>query len=63
MQYSISDFADMRSKIAFKISEFIYFVIFIFIKGFPLRICNMSKKHLYENKENLQNACYYEIGM
>ena len=41
----------MRSKIPFKVGEFIYFVIFIFIKGFPLTICNMPEKHLHENKE------------
>ena len=62
IQYSISDFVNMRNKIAFKISEFIYFVTFIFIKGFPLTICNMPKKHLYENKENLQMYAIVKLG-
>ena len=30
-----------------------YFVIFISIKGFPLTVCNLLKKHLYQNKENM----------
>ena len=52
----------MRSKTAFKILEFIYFVIFILIKDFPLTICNMPEKHLYENKENLQMYAIVKLG-
>ena len=52
----------MRSKIAFKIRQFIYFVIFIFIKGYPLTICNMPEKHLYEYKENLQLYAILKLG-
>ena len=47
---------------AFKrISSFIFF-IFIFVKGFPLTICNMPEKQLYENKENLQKYAIMKLG-
>ena len=49
----ITNWGIARSKIAFKIWEFIYFVIVILTK------CNMPVKHLYENKENF----HCEIGM
>ena len=52
----------MRRKIAFKIRQFIYFVIFIFIKGYPLTICNMPEKHLYEYKENFQMYAILKLG-
>ena len=52
----------MRSKIAFKIWEFIYFIIFIFIKGFPLTICNMPEKQLYESRENLHMNASVKLG-
>ena len=52
----------MRSKIAFKVGDFIYFVKFIFIKGFPLIICNMPEKHLHENKDNIQMNIIVKLG-
>ena len=52
----------MRSRIAFKICQFIYFVIITFIKRFPLIICNITEKHLYENKENLQMYAIVKLG-
>ena len=59
---SISDFDDMRSNIVFKIWQFIYFVIFIFIKRFPLKVCYKPEKHLYENKENLPMHAILKLG-
>ena len=38
-----------------------YFVIFIFIKGFPLTVCNLLKKHLYQNKENLHMYAFVKL--
>ena len=52
----------MRSMIAFKIWEFIYFFIFTFIKGFTLKVCNVTEKYLYENKENLQMHVIVKLG-
>ena len=52
----------MKNKTAFKIWQFIYFVTFIFTKGFPLTICNMPEKHFYENKENLQTYVIVKLG-
>ena len=58
----MSDFVDMRGMIAFKILQIIYFFIFTFIQGFPLTICNVPEKHLYENKENLQMYAIAKLG-
>ena len=42
--------------------QFIYFVIFIYVNGFPVTICNMPGKHLYENKENPQMYAIVKLG-
>ena len=52
----------MKSMIAFKTMSLFVFVIFTLIKGFPLRICNMPKEHLSENRENLQKHDIMKLG-
>ena len=45
-----------------KICEFIYFVMFIFIKGSPLSICNIPEKQLHERRKNLEMYAIVKLG-